>query len=100
MSNYVILTDSGCDIRPEVLKDWGVSFSSLTFKFDNDEREYLNFDLPSKEFYDRMRDGECAKTSAINVAVFTDFFKPFLKPLCSFCHHNGVSSLFLFVNSA
>jgi len=37
-----------------VLKDWGVSFASLTFKFDNDEREYLNFDLPSKEFYDRI----------------------------------------------
>lgn len=79
MSNYVILTDSGCDIRPDVLKNWDVSFASLTFKFDNDEKEYLNFDLPSKEFYDRMREGECAKTSAINVAVFTDFFKPYLE---------------------
>lgn len=79
MNNYVILTDSGGDIRPELLKEWGVGLSSLTFKFDNDDKEYSNFDLPSKEFYNRMRNGESAKTSAINVAAFKDFFEPILK---------------------
>ena len=32
MNNYVVYTDSGCDIAPELLKEWGVYSSSLTFR--------------------------------------------------------------------
>ena len=35
MSNYVIMTDTGCDIEFETLRDWGVGFRGLTFHFED-----------------------------------------------------------------
>ena len=55
MSNYTIFTDSACDIRPEVLAEWGVPFCSLTFHFEGSPKEYSNYELSSGEFYGRMR---------------------------------------------
>ena len=79
MSEYVIVTDSACDIKPEKLKEWGVPFCSLTFRFDGDEKEYSNFDMTSDEFYQKMRDGGIAKTSAASVGVFELAFEEYLK---------------------
>lgn len=79
MSNYVIFTDSGCDIKPALLKEWGVHYSSLTFQFENEGVEYSNEDMPIKDFYDRMRAGGIAKTSAINVGTFLTAFEELLK---------------------
>lgn len=79
MKNYVIFTDSACDIPVETLKKWNVSFVSLSFVFDGDEKCYSNYDLPSKEFYNRMRKGAVAKTSAINVDTFKESFEPELE---------------------
>lgn len=79
MSTYTIFTDSGCDIRPDVLESWGVPVCSLTFHFDNSPEEYENYQLPSREFYDRMRAKHIAKTSAVNVGVFHSAFEQVLK---------------------
>lgn len=78
MNEYVIFADSACDIKPEKLQEWGVSFCSLVFRFDGDDREYSNFDMPSKDFYDRMREGGVAKTAAVNVETFSQAFEKFL----------------------
>ncbi len=75
MNEYKILTDSGCDILPEVLNEWGVSFENLNVKFESDINESINSELDPKAFYDRMRAGEVAKTSAINVEQFSRLFK-------------------------
>ena len=40
MSEYIIFTDSACDIAPELLKEWGVKYQNLTFHFVDEEREY------------------------------------------------------------
>ncbi len=74
MKDYVIFTDSACDVRPEVLREWGVEFVSLTFRFLSDGKEYLNYDMSPKEFYGKMRDGGVAKTSAVNQSVFESAF--------------------------
>ncbi len=76
--SFVLHTDSGCDIRAEQLKEWGVSFTPLSFRFDGEDKNYTEADLPIKEFYDKMRDGAVAKTSAVNVAEFKEAFLPFL----------------------
>lgn len=78
MNEYVIFTDSGCDIKPALLNEWCVPYSSLTFRFDGEDKEYSNNDMESKAFYDRMRDGGVAKTSAVNVAVFAEEFEKIL----------------------
>ena len=75
MSNYVIFTDSGCDTSAEVLNEWGIIKKDLTFRFEGVDKEYLDSEMPVKEFYQRMRDGEIAKTSAINSETFKEAFK-------------------------
>ncbi|MBQ8815018.1 MAG: DegV family protein [Lachnospiraceae bacterium] len=79
MSEYIIFTDSGCDIVPETLDKWGVKRVSLSFKFNDDEREYLDGDMPIKDFYQKMRDGGVAKTSAVNTETFKMAFEQELK---------------------
>lgn len=79
MNPYIIFTDSGCDITPELLKEWGVEYLPLTFRFTDSEQEYTNSDMPSKEFYDAMRAGRIAKTSAVNMETFKQAFEAELK---------------------
>lgn len=79
MKDYVIITDSGCDIAPEVLARWGVPYVSLTFRFEDEDREYRNDDMPAAEFYARMRAGGSAKTAAINIEGFKTAFRPILE---------------------
>lgn len=77
-SDYIIFTDSGCDMSPEQLKEWGVPYRCLSFRFDGDGTEYSNEDMPVQEFYDRMRGGGIAKTSAVNPASFGSAFHQIL----------------------
>ena len=79
MSNYVIFTDSGCDIPQAALEKWGVKQLDLTFHFTDGEQEYTNSSMPSKDFYDQMRAGRIAKTSAVNVETFKEAFEEELK---------------------
>lgn len=79
MNNYTIFTDSGCDLSQEVLEQWNIKYCCLSFTFDNDEQIYYNYDLPTEEFYQKMRDGHIAKTSGVNVDKFKDAFTEELK---------------------
>lgn len=78
MKNYVIITDSGCDISSAVLKEWGVENIDLSFRFENEDRQYLASEMDIKTFYDRMRDGGIAKTMAINPETFMTEFEKIL----------------------
>ncbi len=79
ISNYVIYTDSACDIDPALLNEWGCEFCNMTFMFNDSEKIYDNFELDAKDFYQRMRDGKIAKTSAINTDTFISLFEAQLK---------------------
>ncbi len=74
MKDFIIFADSACDISPEILASWGVQFRSLTFRFEGEEKEYGNHDMPIREFYQKMRDGSVAKTAAVNSEVFREAF--------------------------
>ena len=79
MSNYVIFTDSCCDVSPEMLKQWGVPYANMTFSFDGEDKEYIDTDITSEEFYERMRQGAHARTAAINADSFIRAFTPILE---------------------
>ncbi len=79
MNEYVIFTDSCCDIQPKLLKAWGVPYANMTFTFDGEDKEYIDTDISGKEFYDRMRQGAHARTAAINADTFTRAFTPILE---------------------
>ena len=74
MRDYVIFTDSACDLDRETLESWGVRYVSLTFSFEGDPKQYGDFDMPRPEFYARMRAGGVAKTSAVNITAFIEEF--------------------------
>ena len=87
MADYILFTDSSCDIGLKTLAEWGVKTECLTFKFDDSDTEYISMFgepgqkvqgcevMPAREFYDRMRSGGVARTSAVNMQTFYDAFK-------------------------
>lgn len=78
MRDYVIFTDSGCDLSPELLASWGVSHESLVFRFDGEEKEYQNGEMEIGAFYNKMREGGVAKTAAVNKETFVLAFRELL----------------------
>ena len=97
MNEYIIFTDSGCDVKPEVLKSWGVEYLNLTFHFDGDEREFTNDDMTIADFYSRMKDGGIAKTSAVNPEAFEAAFEKVLsqgKDIIYLGFSSGLSTTF------
>ena len=79
MKEYVIYTDSACDIPTETLEEWGVGYRWLTYTFDGEFKQYSNYELPYPEFYDRVRKGGVARTSAVNAEPFDAVFEPILQ---------------------
>ena len=100
MNEYVIFTDSCCDIPEEILKQWGVSSADMTFSFDGEDREYTNADITNKAFYDRMRQGAHARTAAINADAFMRAFVPILEEGKDILYVAFSSGLSTTVNSA
>lgn len=100
MNEYIIFTDSACDIKPELLHEWGVPFANMTFTFEGEDREYINTDIPLDVFYDRMRQGAHPKTAAINADTFMTAFEPILKEGKDILYVAFSSGLSTTVNSA
>ena len=61
-----------------MLEEWGVRFSPLTFRFTDSDKEYTDSDMKASEFYQEMRAGRVAKTSAVNPDAFKASFKAIL----------------------
>lgn len=78
MSNFIIMSDSACDMEKETLKSWSVEIIDLSLSFISDSKILLDSKINKKEFYQRMRNGEVAKTSAINVEQFKECFRNIL----------------------
>ena len=74
-NTFRIFTDSGCDLSPALLAEWGIVCESLKFRFDDSPKEYANGDMPTKDFYQKMRDGGVAKTAAVNSEEFAVAFE-------------------------
>ena len=66
-------------MTPVTLGEWGVVCIPLKFRFDGESTEYSDNDIESKTFYDKMRAGGVAKTSAINTETFKSEFEKVIK---------------------
>lgn len=75
MSEFVILTDTACDISSELLKKWEVQEIDLTFHFEDDHVEHKGREIAIQDFYNKMREGSIAKTAAINPDTFATAFE-------------------------
>lgn len=79
MSEFTIVTDSGCDIAPETLDRWDVRCIDLNFMFRDGEKAYTGRDIPVSRFYQLMREGKVAQTSAANGDTVARFLEPLLR---------------------
>ena len=70
MNKFVIFSDSGCDLEKQTYLDWRVIGIDLSLSFIDDGKILTNSDIDPKDFYQRMREGGVAKTSAANIEDF------------------------------
>ncbi len=81
MSNYVILTDSSCDLPDELVQSLELHVSPLAFIMDG--KTYWNYpdnrEMTPDEFYGRQKQGQMATTNAVKVCQAAEAMEPFLK---------------------
>ena len=77
--NYVLCTDSACDIHPDKLAEGNVQMLPLAFLFTDTNVEQKDHDEPIGEFYKSMRAGRVAKTSCVNEDAFENAFTEILE---------------------
>ena len=99
MRDYVILTDSCCDLTAQLAGDLGVIVLPLTLLMDG--REYRNYldgrEITPKDFYARIRSGSMPTTSAVNVGAFEEAMRPILtegKDLIYLAFSSGLSTTY------
>ena len=78
MSQYQIITDSGCDLPKDKLEQLGVTLVPLTVNFRGESLED-SVDAGIKTLYDGLRAGETASTSAINPTRWAAAMEPVLQ---------------------
>lgn len=74
MRDYVIMTDSCCDLPADMAAELGVVALPLSLQMDGKTyRNYLDgSDIGFREFYSHVRNGELPTTSAVNVGQFEE----------------------------
>ena len=77
MENYVILTDSSCDLGKELAEELDLHVISLEAVFDNGTTK-LDSEIDVKEFYQQLREKVQITTSAVGIDRFLNFIEPFL----------------------
>ena len=81
MRDYVILTDSCCDLTAGMAEELGLEVLPLSLEMSG--TTYYNFldgrDIGFRDFYARVRNGETATTSAISVGAFEEKMRGILQ---------------------
>ncbi len=79
--DYVLLTDSSCDLPDELAKKYDIGVLPMeyviedkTYKYYLDARE-----MSLDEFYSKLKEGKYATTSQINYEAYTNYFEEYLK---------------------
>jgi DegV family protein with EDD domain len=81
MNDYVIVTDSSCDLPDSLVRELELSVAPLAFIID--DKTYWNYpdnrEMSPEEFYGKIGEGKMATTNAVNVGQATEAVEPFLK---------------------
>ena len=81
MRDYVILTDSCCDLTAEMAAELGIEVMPLSLQMGG--KTYRNYpdgrEIGFQDFYSRIRAGELATTSAVNVGEVEEKMREILK---------------------
>lgn len=80
MNDYIIMTDSCCDLPDELAKELGISVLPLSVLIN--DKTYKNYpdgrEISFPEYYALLREGSLGKTSAVNVFEFSTEMEKYL----------------------
>lgn len=94
---YQIITDSCCDFTDAQYKAMNVAFVPLTVMWDGQCHTHFSDDDALKDFYQQMRGGLIATTSALNPGSWLNAMEPFLqagKDLLVLAVSSGISATY------
>lgn len=81
MNEYVIITDSSCDMTAEMADELEVVVLPLSLTLQG--KEYHNYldgrEISFRDFYTHIRNGEDCTTSAVNMEAFSSAMEPVLQ---------------------
>ncbi|WP_040214482.1 DegV family protein [Clostridium polynesiense] len=104
MKDYIIMTDSCCDLPREYIEKNNIPFVSLTCRFKNEEyKDDFGTSLDYKTFYEGMREGEVPKTSQPNAEAFYKVLKEIIdkhNDILYICVSSGLSGTYNSANIA
>ncbi|MGO5075727.1 DegV family protein [Clostridium sporogenes] len=104
MKEYIIMTDSCCDLSSEYIENNNIPYVPLTCNVEG--KEYIDDfgqSLPYKEFYEAMAKGEVPKTSQPSPEVYYKVFKELIdkdKDILYVCVSSGLSGTYNSANIA
>ena len=81
MRDYVIMTDSCCDLTDQMARELELEVLPLTMHMDGEDypNDLAGTAISNQEFYKRIRAGKLATTSAVNVGQFQDAMRQVLE---------------------
>ncbi|MBO7736531.1 MAG: DegV family protein [Clostridia bacterium] len=76
---YQLFCDSNCELGHTTVKEVGLNVIYMPYTLGDQEYFYdLGEKIDLKNFFDQMRAGASAKTSALNEYAYTEYFEPIL----------------------
>ncbi len=81
MSDFVIITDSSCDLPAAMVEELGIHVVPLSFRME--DKSYFNYpdnrDMSPEEFYKKLAAGSLPTTNAVNVGQATEAMELYLE---------------------
>ena len=78
MKKYDIFTDSSCDLNKDVIEKYDLKVMQLEVTIDDNEPVF-NRDIDITKFYEKLKNGANAKTSAVTLGHFKENMKKSLE---------------------
>lgn len=79
MRDFIIMTDSCCDMPIEYINEKNVPYVSLTCSYaDNEYKDDFGISLSYKKFYEDVKRGELPKTSQPNAECYYNVYKKYI----------------------
>lgn len=81
MAEYVIFTDSSCDLPASLANELEIVVNNLSLVIEG--KEYVNYldgrEIGFSQYYNMLREGKMGTTSAVNIESFCGIMEPVLK---------------------
>ena len=76
--SYKIITDSSCDFTDSMCAELGIAYTPLTVTYNGESHNNFSEETAIKAFYDELRNGVIATTSAANPENWASVMEPAL----------------------